>query len=141
MSAINCAFQGTVHRLDLRTTKAGKCYLKMSARVGEQWVSVAYFADDAGAVGAELEEGANVGVKGKLTLNRWTNKDGAERSGLDVVADVVKPLGQQHPRVITTFDGRKRWSEDDRPWTPHRERQRRESAPSAAAEALARGGE
>ena len=43
---------------------------------------------------AGLAKGVEVYVEGRLSLNTWTGRDGAERTGLSVSAWQVMPLGQ-----------------------------------------------
>jgi single-stranded DNA-binding protein len=57
------------------------------------WVSVSVFEEKARTL-AGLAKGVEVYVEGRLSLNTWTGRDGAERTGLSVSAWQVTPLGQ-----------------------------------------------
>lgn len=65
------------------------------------WVRVTVFGDRADELAATLVKGDRCYVEGRLTLDTWTGKDGAEKSGLSVVATLCQPLGKigrQRPR-------------------------------------------
>jgi single-stranded DNA-binding protein len=57
------------------------------------WVWVAVFEEKARAL-AGIAKGVEVYGEGRLSLNAWTGRDGAERTGLSVSAWQVMPLGQ-----------------------------------------------
>ena len=82
---------------ELRTSAAGKHWVSFNAGVGEgddvQWLRVACFGERAVELSGILVKGSKVYVEGRLTLQHWTGKDGAERHGLNVAASKVEPLG------------------------------------------------
>ena len=95
---IESAFTGRVGQPPtVRTSKAGKPWCTFSVAVGAdddtQWVNVSAFGETAEAI-ATLQKGARVYVEGRLKLNAWTTHDGTERTGLQVAATLVQPLGQ-----------------------------------------------
>ena len=59
-----------------------------------QWVRVGHFGDDAEELAQRLVKGTDVYVEGRLKLNTWTIQDGSQRSGLNVTAWKLEPLGQ-----------------------------------------------
>ena len=84
MSAIDCAFLGTLGSdAERKVSKAGKTYLRLRVRVrvgdNAQRVSALVFDPDAINVADELVKGRACYVEGKLTLDKWTGQDGAER--------------------------------------------------------------
>jgi hypothetical protein len=56
------------------------------------WVSVAV-SEEKARVLTGLAKGVEVYVEGRLSLNTWTGRDGAERTGLSVSAWRVEVLG------------------------------------------------
>ena len=91
MSTIECAFFGALRRdAEQRTSKAGKPYLLLNVRVGNddaaQWVSVLAFDQQAVELADSLVKGARVYVEGRLSLNEWTNADGVVKTGVSVMS-------------------------------------------------------
>ena len=107
MRGIECALCGFLARdAEARTTKTGKPMAILNVGVtdgGESesegnagditWAKVLVFNERAEAVQG-LTKGARIYVEGQLKLDRWTAADGAERSSLTVLAQLVQPLGQ-----------------------------------------------
>jgi single-stranded DNA-binding protein len=91
MNAIEAALSGRVEQEpELRHSKdSGKPWLPLNA-VGEgdatQWVRLSVFGEKAEQLAAALHRGDRVYCEGTLTLQRWTDQAGAERSGLNVAA-------------------------------------------------------
>jgi Single-strand binding protein family len=56
-------------------------------------VLVEYGGDDQEALAAQLTKGAAVYCEGRLTLNTWIGRGGAERTGLSIKASHVEALG------------------------------------------------
>jgi single-strand DNA-binding protein len=85
--SIECAFFGTLARdAESKTSKAGKHYLRFTARVGDGWVAVMTFDDRALEVRDKFVKGARVYVEGRLSLNQWTDRAGAQKVGLSVIS-------------------------------------------------------
>ena len=111
MKGIHCALQGRLGQdMELRTSAAGKDWCRLSVSVGEgdavTWVSVAVFEEKARAL-AGLAKGIEVYVEGRLSLNAWTGRDGAERTGLSVSAwriEVLGRIGKNRPKHAEEFD-------------------------------------
>jgi single-strand DNA-binding protein len=60
-----------------------------------EWVKVSAFLEKIGEdIADRLTKGTECYVEGRLRLGRWTAQDGAARSGLNVSAWQVTPLGQ-----------------------------------------------
>ena len=96
---IECALAGRVgQEPQMRTSQAGKTWLSFSIAVGSgetaQWVQVAAFGALAEDLADRLRKGDRAYVEGRVRLNTWTDKAGAQRAGLSVSASVVHPLGQ-----------------------------------------------
>jgi single-stranded DNA-binding protein len=88
---IEAAFFGTLARDgELKTSKAGKQYLRFTARVGDgdaaQWLSVMAFDEEAIGQASKFTKGAAIYCEGAIKLDSWTGQDGAERHGLSVMA-------------------------------------------------------
>jgi single-stranded DNA-binding protein len=88
--SIDCAFFCTVvSDAELRTSKAGKPYLKLRARVGNddevQWLSIAVFGD-AVERATDLKKGERAYVEGTVKLDEWKDPSGRPKSGLSVAS-------------------------------------------------------
>lgn len=89
--SIEAAFFGVLGRdAELKTSQAGKAYLRLNVRVGDgdsvQWVSVLAFDERALEVADKLVAGAKVYCEGKLSLNEWTNAEGVTKTSLSVMS-------------------------------------------------------
>jgi single-stranded DNA-binding protein len=87
---IDVAFHGfCASDAELRTSKAGKAWVRLRVGVGKdediQWTSVAVFGKAAEAAG-KLRKGDRVYVEGTIKLDTWTGNDGVERHGLSVAS-------------------------------------------------------
>jgi single-stranded DNA-binding protein len=87
---IECALFGTLGRdAEAKTSKTGKAYVRLNARVGDgdsgQWITATVFDTAAIEVADKLVKGARVYIEGRLTLD-WTAQDGAKRHGLSVMS-------------------------------------------------------
>jgi single-stranded DNA-binding protein len=101
MSIIEAAFMGSVVRdAEAKVSKAGKSYLRFTARVGDgdqaQFVSVMYFGPDAAEL--NMAQGTRVYVEGSLRLDKW-EKDGQPRTGLSIMSFHcrVAAIGRNRP--------------------------------------------
>jgi single-strand DNA-binding protein len=87
---IEAAFFGTLSRDgEAKTSKAGKPYLRLNIRTGDTegtWVNVMCFDESAIAASAKFVKSTAVYVEGKLSLDKWTGRDGAERTGLSCMS-------------------------------------------------------
>ena len=86
---IDCAFFGAlVGDAELKTSKAGKQYLRFRVAVGSgddmQFVGVMLFGDAADEL-RDATKGTRVYCEGRLKLDMWTGQDGAERHGLSAM--------------------------------------------------------
>ena len=89
--SIEVAFLGTLGRdAESKTSAKGKPYLRAGVRVGDgeraQWINVTAFDDEAIAAADKFVKGAAVYVEGRLTLDQWTDQEGAKRAGLSVMS-------------------------------------------------------
>ena len=104
---IEAAFTARLGRdAELRNVKGGTlAMLSFSVAVEDRatttdgegeahWVRVVRFGPDAETLAPRLTKGERVYVEGRLKLDHWTGQDGAERTGLGVVASLIQPLGQ-----------------------------------------------
>lgn len=102
---IETAFTGRLGGdLELKTSKAGKPFASASVAItgsGEEttWARVVAFGQVAERAAAELHRGDACYVEGRLTVERWTGKDGQERLDLSVVASTLAPaaIGLRRP--------------------------------------------
>lgn len=112
MEGIVAAFQGFAGQdADTRYTQSGKLMVGFSVGVtlgkppgdGEkpplEWVRVTCWNQVAEEMQRHIKKGLEVYCEGKLTLGRWEASDGAPRSGLNLSAWVVQPIGQVGRRV------------------------------------------
>jgi len=95
---IHAALEGRLGAaVELRRSPSGKDWARLSVGVGEgdhvTWVSISVFEEKARALEG-LAKGTEVYVEGRLSLNAWTSRDGAERTGLTVTAWRIEVLGQ-----------------------------------------------
>jgi single-stranded DNA-binding protein len=124
MTSIEAAFFGTLGRDgELKTSKAGKQYLRLNVRVGDgeaaQWVSVMAFDESAIEAAEKFVKGARVYAEGKLSIGEWTGHDGATRHGLSVMSwhcrlsqigrnkparKNDRPIGQPEPQSRPAFN-------------------------------------
>jgi len=91
MSAIECAFFAAVGSdAERKVSKAGKPYLRFSARCGDsdnaEWVSILSFDPQAIELADKLVKGARVYIEGRLSTSEWTGQDGTKRLGLSVMS-------------------------------------------------------
>ena len=103
MNGIHTALEGRVARdPEFKYTATGTALLAFSLAVRDdkrgdeeatEWVRVACWGEQAKAIAERIRKGDLVYVEGRLRLRSW-QQDGAERSGLEVSAWEVKPLGQ-----------------------------------------------
>jgi single-stranded DNA-binding protein len=102
--AIEAAFLGTVGRdSDLKVSKAGKPYLRLSVRDGygdaAQWVSVMYFGADAAELAPLFTKDSRVYVEGTIQLSTW-EQAGKQRAGLTVLSSYCRlaQIGRNRPK-------------------------------------------
>jgi single-stranded DNA-binding protein len=112
---IECAFFGALSRdAELKTSRAGKQYLRLNVRVGEndgaQWVSVMAFDPAAITVVDKMIKGARIYCEGRVEINEWSGQDGAKRHGLSCLSwhCHLSAIGRNRPK-------RKPDADDDRP--------------------------
>ena len=91
MSGIEAAFFGSLSRdAELKTSKAGKRYLRLNVRVGDgedvQWLGVMAFDEKAIEAAEKLTKSARVYIEGRISIDEWTGQDGAKRSGLSCLS-------------------------------------------------------
>jgi single-strand DNA-binding protein len=103
MDGLHCAFIGRVgNDAELRFTASGTPLVNVSVLVQDskaatdagQWVRVGHFGDDVEDLVPQLTKGIDVYVEGRLKLNTWQAGDGTPRSGLNVTAWRLEPIGQ-----------------------------------------------
>ena len=94
---ITCNFHGFVTAdAERRTSAAGRSWVRLRVGVGEgkrvQWIRIVVLGG-ALEVAAMLKRGDRIQVEGRLSLDKWRDKDGVERYSLSVVASKIeKPL-------------------------------------------------
>jgi single-strand DNA-binding protein len=103
MDGLVCAFLGRVGQdAELKWTQSGTALVHVSVLVQDgkaaegqsQWIRVGHFGDDAEDLAQKLVKGSEVYVEGRLKMNSWQSADGTPRSGLNVTAWKLEPLGQ-----------------------------------------------
>jgi single-stranded DNA-binding protein len=105
---IDCAFFGAlVGDAELKTSKAGKQYLRFRVAVGSgddmQFVGVMLFGDAADEL-RDATKGTRVYCEGRLKLDTWTGQDGAERHGLSAMCAYARiaQIGARKPKRDST---------------------------------------
>ncbi len=103
MDGLHVAFIGRVGQdAELRFTASSTPLVNVSLLVQDhkaasdagQWVRVGHFGDDAEDLAQQLTKGVEVYCEGRLKMNSWQGQDGAPRSGLNVTAWKLEPVGQ-----------------------------------------------
>jgi single-stranded DNA-binding protein len=98
---INCSFYGFLAAdAERRTSATGRSWVRLRVGVGKaeavQWIRITVL-NKAVEAAAMLKRGERIHVEGRLTLDKWQGKDGADRYGLSVVASKIekalRPLG------------------------------------------------
>jgi single-stranded DNA-binding protein len=105
VSEIDCAFFGfCAANADVRTSQAGKTWVRLSVGVGKgdfvQWLSVAVFGK-AAATAADLKKSDRIYCEGTIKLNSWRGSDGTERHGLSVATFKIgktHQIGRNKPK-------------------------------------------
>lgn len=104
MIGIEAAFTGRIGKTpQMKTSKAGRPWCTFSVAVDDAerddadnaqatWVSIAAFGETAENI-VTFEKGTRVYCEGTLRLSSWSGQDGAERTGLQLAARVVQPMG------------------------------------------------
>lgn len=106
MSGIEAAFFGSLARdAELKTSKAGRSYLRLNVRIGEgdcsQWLNVMAFDEKAIEQGDKLIRGAKVYIEGGgLKIDEWIGSDGAKRHGLSCMSwhCRLSEIGRNRPK-------------------------------------------
>jgi single-strand DNA-binding protein len=111
MNGITAAFTGRVGKdPELRYTMSGKRMLSFSVAVDENsrqteerpdavettWVKITAWEETAERLEQEgrVKKGAAVYCEGRLKLSKWMTAQGEHRSGLELSAWTVQPMGQ-----------------------------------------------
>ncbi len=104
MDGLHCAFIGRVvgQGAEMKFTSSGLPLVNVSLLVqdskagdGEgQFVRVGHFGDEAEDLAQKLTKGVECYIEGRLKLNNWRAADGTQRSGLNVTAWRLEPIGQ-----------------------------------------------
>jgi single-strand DNA-binding protein len=107
MNGIECALFGRVGtEPELRVSAAGKPWARLSVAVAVgqdedvEWIQLIAFGELAEELPAKLHKGDRLYAEGRLKVLRW-QKDGAERSRLEVVAwriERIAEIGRNKPR-------------------------------------------
>jgi single-stranded DNA-binding protein len=88
---IEVALFGSLSRdADVKISKAGKRFLRLNARTGNdegsQWVSILCFDETAVSMSDRFTSGARIYCEGSLKSEEWVDKSGAKRFGLTVLS-------------------------------------------------------
>ena len=96
---------GVVMDPDVRFSDAGKCWMKIRCLAKDRkrdsqgnwgdgdplFIDVLVFGEYATHLADSVTKGDTILVRGKLTPNKWTDKEGNEREEIRVIADQVGP--------------------------------------------------
>jgi single-strand DNA-binding protein len=97
VSGIEACFSGRAGSVpELKTSKSGNPWCAFSLAVSDgsdttqaTWVRVCLFGSLAEEMAEKIEKGCRVYAEGRLTLQTYTGRDGAERAGLQLAAHHV----------------------------------------------------
>lgn len=98
----------------MRSTGAGKVFATFSMAVNGfkendvTWINVSYFGSGAEKIVDSLTKGAKVGVCGSISLRTFTNKEGVEKSSLDLNAREVTFLSPKNTDGASSASARSR---------------------------------
>ena len=104
---------------DLRMVKDGSLpMLAFLVKSDDLIVRVVTFGDLATDTAPSIVKGVPVAVTGKVKLDRWTGRDGVEKTGLGVTAVTVAIAGAKKVKRAKTRGAKREWSEanDSRPF-------------------------
>lgn len=102
MNGIHAAIEGRITEPELKYTPTGQAILQFSvvaydakatADTEPEWVRVSVWGDRAEELAPVLKKGAEVYLEGRMRLNKWTDREGAEHSGLAISAWTAQPMG------------------------------------------------
>jgi single-stranded DNA-binding protein len=96
-------FTGTVERFQQITTKSGRLMIAGSVRCWRETIRCIAFGDLAETT--DLQRGDRVEVVGRIQSNAWTDGNGQQRNGWQVVADTITVIDddqQQAPPPART---------------------------------------
>ncbi len=102
---ISCAIVRLTRDPEKRYTQAGKALLNLNGVVvdakaeegKDTWLKVTVFGDKAESLADQVQKGAECYVEGRLKLAKWQSREGAERSGLELLAWRVDPPRPDRP--------------------------------------------
>ncbi|MGZ5080861.1 MAG: single-stranded DNA-binding protein [Usitatibacter sp.] len=86
---------GAITNISLATSEKWKDKTSGEMQEKTEWHRVAFFQKLAEIAGEYLKKGALIYVEGKLTTNKWTDKEGIERYTTQIVADRMQMLGSR----------------------------------------------
>jgi single-stranded DNA-binding protein len=84
--------------VDVRSSASGKRWAAINIAIGDgdgrQYVRVSVFGELAERLGGQLKKGEKVYIEAhSVRLNQYTNRDGEQRSGIQMVATRVEKAG------------------------------------------------
>jgi single-strand DNA-binding protein len=100
---VACCTGRCVRDAETRFTASGKQMVSVSIAVDDlkraedaapEWLKVTAWNELAEAMADKLVKGTALYAEGRLKLNTWTAADGTPRSGLELIAWTVQPMGQ-----------------------------------------------
>jgi single-strand DNA-binding protein len=71
------------------------CGWKTKDKEGAEWVSITAFGKLAEICGQYLNKGSQVFVSGRMTTEKFTDKNGVEKYSTKIIADRVQMLGKK----------------------------------------------
>lgn len=88
---------GTVERLDTIETRTGNPMIRLALRCGRERFTIVAFGDL--ALGVMFRPGDRAEVNGRIEVRRWSAPDGAERTGVQIVASSIHPEPKTRQRT------------------------------------------
>ena len=81
-------FSGIVERFDRITTKTGTAMISFTVRCWKETIRTVCFKELAAST--ELTRGDRVEIVGRVQTTSWTDQQGQQRSGWQVIADEIR---------------------------------------------------
>jgi single-strand DNA-binding protein len=121
-----CATGRCVRDAETRFTASGKQMVSVSIAVDDakrqegetEWLKVVCWGELAESMADKLVKGTSAYFEGRLKLNTWTAADGTPRSGLELIAWTIQPMGQlgrraPQPAPVAAGSQSGEWFEND----------------------------
>ena len=104
---------GKVATLNIATTEFRKDSKTGTSVEHTEWHRISIFGKLADVAEQYLKKGSPVFIEGRIRTNKWTDKDGLERSGVEVICENLQLLGSRPQGTSDTPPNGKGSSNDE----------------------------